>query len=461
MDAVKHFTEEFVGDLLDDLHSKGRNPGIVVGEYFDTNPNKLKTWVTNVKAKMDPGTKSAINVRAFDFDLRQALKDVCDNNLDTREVFISGMVDNAGSSGFDVITFVNNHDYRDPGQPVQNNTALAYAYILTNNKVGLPCVFYPEYFGEVVPNYPNINLQAKIDQLIGVHQDYILGSTSVDYLNRYGTPYTSNYISGSAGKALIYQLSGGIAGKEVIVAINFSNTTLKVDHGVNMTNLAQGDKLDDILGYSNFPYAVVSNTNQIYIELPPNSYSVWVKSESVLPAEFTGFNVRLDDKTAHLTWSTVDEQNVEKFTILRSVDGENFSVIGTLSANNRPSYYDWFDKNLTAGFTYYYRIETIDLDQSVSISPVRQVTVGKELKVLVYPNPVVDGFLYVQLQNYEDSEIKLQIAGADGMIKKQMTLSEITGTFNEAIHVEGLPSGIYVLNVSSSRINRNIRFMIK
>jgi len=462
MDAVKHFTEEFVGDLMDDLHSKGKNPGIVVGEYFDTNPNKLKDWVENVKLKMDPGTKSSINVRAFDFDLRQALKDVCDYGLDTREVYISGMVDASGATGFDAITFVNNHDYRDPGQPVQNNTALAYAYILTNNKIGLPCVFYPEYFGEVVPNYPNINLQAKIDELIQIHQDYIFGAPAIDYLNRYSTPYASNYISGTPGKSLIYQLSGGIAGKEVIVAINFSNSTLKVDHGVNMTNLVQGDKLDDILGYSNFPYAVVSGSNQIYIELPANSYSVWVKSDIVLPIEFGSFNVKLMGLNAQLNWNTLNEQNVKNFVIERSLDAENFVQIGSVNANNIPSSYQWVDKALLQSKTYYYRIKTIDFDETLIVSPIRQVYVEDVFRVEIFPNPVMDESLQIRIQTAGDTDAILQIISTEGIIKKEKLITNFEKEIIENINLEGFSSGIYMLKITTtSGYNKNIRFIIK
>ncbi len=39
MDAVKHFDPSFVSTLLNQLHASGIDPGIVVGEYFDTNPN--------------------------------------------------------------------------------------------------------------------------------------------------------------------------------------------------------------------------------------------------------------------------------------------------------------------------------------------------------------------------------------------------------------------------------------
>ncbi|MDV7399175.1 hypothetical protein RZS08_47635, partial [Arthrospira platensis SPKY1] len=94
-----------------------------------------------VYAAMTPGASSAIQVRAFDFELRQALKNACDNGLyDVRNIYTQGMVDRTGMNGANVVTFANNHDYRTVGEHILNRQMLAYAYILTNNRIGLPSV---------------------------------------------------------------------------------------------------------------------------------------------------------------------------------------------------------------------------------------------------------------------------------------------------------------------------------
>ena len=74
LDAVKHFPGWFVGDLLDDLHDNGMNPGMVVGENYDFTPAVLKGWLDDVMFNMDGDTKAAINVRVFDFALRNNLE---------------------------------------------------------------------------------------------------------------------------------------------------------------------------------------------------------------------------------------------------------------------------------------------------------------------------------------------------------------------------------------------------
>ncbi len=146
MDAVKHFPASFVGELLNYLHRKKITPGLVVGEYFDSNPFVLINWINDVKSKMNKVTLSSIHPRIFDFALRDALKNASDKfGYDARNIFTSSIADNGGS-GFNVVTFVNNHDFRDKGQPIEHDPILAYAYILTNNQLGIPTVYYPDYF---------------------------------------------------------------------------------------------------------------------------------------------------------------------------------------------------------------------------------------------------------------------------------------------------------------------------
>ena len=292
MDAVKDFNPQFVGQLLGSMYSAGMDPGLVVGEYWD-NEDNISGWINSVRSAMSPAANAAIQVRAFDFPLRFALKDACDlYGGDVRNVYNAGLVHHGnGISGSQVVTFINNHDLRDNGNlPVQNDPMLAYAYIFTDNSVGMPSVFYPDYFGTPVPFYPTVYLKPVIDSLIAIHKKYIFNSTRADYLNMERSSYLSaptQYESSGdgAGKmtTLIYQLSGGPSGKDIIVAINFAGVTLKVDHQINTHGggIAAGTRFYDLLKHSGFPYAVLSSQQTVYIELPPRSFSVWVNDNSL------------------------------------------------------------------------------------------------------------------------------------------------------------------------------------
>jgi hypothetical protein len=290
VDAVKNFAPLFAAQTINHLNALGYNPTMYVGEYYDYNPASLKGWVDNVKSSLTPAAQQSVNPRLFDFALQGALKEACDNNsYDVRNIYNNGMVDGAGASGFNVVSFVNNHDFRNTSQSCDVDPLLAYAYILTNNAVGLPCVYYPDYY------LNNGADKTGIDNLIDVHKKFIYNTAFREYLNRFNTPFVSNYIQSSGDNCLIYQLSGGgnsacITNRDVIVAINFGQTTLKVDQQINTGNPFHsnvGDTLRDILGNSNFPYALVNGNNQIYIELPPRSYSVWVNAPATVAPVIT------------------------------------------------------------------------------------------------------------------------------------------------------------------------------
>jgi len=281
LDAVKHFPANFLGGILNQMHASGYNPPIVVGEFFDFNPSVLNNWVNLVEGSMSSSAQAAINVRAFDFGLRGALKSASDAfGYDVRNVFNSGMVNGGGGSPFAAVTFANNHDFRAPGESIQNDPKLAYAYILTNNSIGVPCVYYPDYFGAVRPNAPTVNLENDIKKLMAIHDNFIVGSTTADYLSRFGTPYANSYTSGGANTTLFYQLGNNPAGVSVLVAINYSGSALRMNHNINTgIGVSTGDTLWAIGGTSNTAFARVNGSSSVFIDIPARSYAVFVNCD--------------------------------------------------------------------------------------------------------------------------------------------------------------------------------------
>lgn len=296
MDAVKHFPASFVGELLNDLHGAGINPPMVVGEHFTSDAGVLKGWIDGVYASMTPGASSAIQVRAFDFELRQGLKNACDNGLyDLRNLYNTGLVDGAGMSGANAVTFVNNHDYRTVGEHILNRQILAYAYVLTNNRIGLPSIFHPDYYGIDIygPTNPLAEQKAAIDELMAIHKAYIAGANFVDYLNRFDTPYQSDYQQSGAFDHLLYQIQGGVGGKDVIVVINFENQPLQFNHTINTANAPLGTTFTLIAGSAGVETPVVENNmfngtpNSLYFDIPAYSYAVFVQGDP-LPVDCEG-----------------------------------------------------------------------------------------------------------------------------------------------------------------------------
>ena len=320
MDAIKHFTPDFVGDMLNAMYADNKIPDLIVGEWYGADVNGQKNWLNAVNARMTVNARAAMSPKVFDFLVRDKLKAASDNNADPRDAF-GGNLSANGVSGFNIVPFLNNHDFRsnnpnDWDALVFNDAILGYAFLLTNNQLGVPTIFYPDYYGypqttsaviggqprkifvvgsdtlyydyfpQGKPAYKN-----QIDKLLKIAKNYINGSQGVDYLNNYGNtvPAPNNYIKGSANKSMIYQMSskGAQGGKEIIVAINYGTDSLKVDHkiadnrnGIQRRNLTYGiggTKFNDALKNSAFSQAVTDELGRIFIVLPPKSYSIWVQ----------------------------------------------------------------------------------------------------------------------------------------------------------------------------------------
>ena len=277
-DAVKHFDPAFLGGILNQMHSNGKDMGLVVGELFDYNPFVLKNWVNNVEGTMSSGALANTDIKVFDFGLRAALKEACDGfGYDARNIFNSGVAGSGAGSGFDAVTFVNNHDFRDPGTPVQNDPILAYAYILMNNRAGIPAVYYPDYYGVSRPNAPTINMKFDIDRLISAQQNFVAGATSVEYLNNFGSGYFSSYSSGAASNSVLLQTGNAPSGIGTLTAINFSGADLVLTQAVNTggMDMAVGDTLWLVAGNATGAYMVVNNSSRVSINIPSRSFAVW------------------------------------------------------------------------------------------------------------------------------------------------------------------------------------------
>lgn len=450
MDAVKHFDPQFVADLMNHLHSQGIDPGMVVGEYFDGNPNVLNGWVNDVLSGMNGGTQAAIDMRVFDFTLRNALKNACDQfGYDVRNVFNSGIVDGVGGSPFNVVTFVNNHDFRGGGEPLQNDPILPYAYLLTNNQIGLPCVFYPDYFGVSIPNAPTQTLQPEIDALIEAHRQYIYQSNSVDYLSRFGTPYSSIYSSGFDNTTLLYQLSGGIGGQEVVVAINFAGEPLVLDHEINMTNVAQGDAFFDVIGHSGVEYFTVDVNNRLRIELPARSYSVWVQGAVPLPAELLHFEAQPTEEAVVLRWEVAAEYGLSAYEVEVASDGKQFESLTNIPARGHSLTYQYLDPSALQRPISYYRLKMMDEDGQVNYSPVRVVEMESPIsQVQLLPNPT-KGNTHLVLDQDIQEPLQLTVYSSLGQLIYQRRLTaEEASTWS--IPTADWSPGLYWLQVRGS-----------
>ena len=193
----------------------------------------------------------------------------------------------------------------------------------------------------------------------------------------------------------------------------------------------------------------IKNRAAIYFDanLPvfTNTESTIVTSE-LLPVQLLSFTAKKEGTGNLLSWSTTQETNFSNFVIERSLNGREFSPIGSVRAGQ--SNYNFQDKTPVKGINYY-RLKMMDKDGKYAYSTVRSINNSRIFSVNVYPNPATN-ILQLQLDSEKKSDIQLQVVGMDGKLLQTQKLSITEGSSLRTLSINKIPKGHYSLNITTS-----------
>ena len=168
-----------------------------------------------------------------------------------------------------------------------------------------------------------------------------------------------------------------------------------------------------------------------------------------LPVELVSFTGSSVKTGILLEWSTASEIENDYFEILRSIDGENFEVIGEVDGNGNSTElieYEFLDRNPLGGANYY-RLRQVDFDGDFEFSPVIRVDVeaGANASVTLYPNPVGNQPFNLLLEGYQSEGINgiYILHSTDGRIIERDKID----SRNTELSLDGEPEGLYFLKV--------------
>lgn len=166
-----------------------------------------------------------------------------------------------------------------------------------------------------------------------------------------------------------------------------------------------------------------------------------------LPLTFKDFQAELQQCTAHLTFSTANENNNSFFRIEQSADAVNWHVVAIIySKGKNDNEYQFTDTKPASGKNYY-RIQQVDNNAVYTYS--KTITLNNtcdQAHVCVAPNPATDVLTLNMPEAMQQATISL--LNAAGQVVLQM------GGNNEGsqtISVSNLPPGIYMLQVTNGK----------
>ncbi|HEX5636167.1 MAG TPA: T9SS type A sorting domain-containing protein, partial [Gammaproteobacteria bacterium] len=183
---------------------------------------------------------------------------------------------------------------------------------------------------------------------------------------------------------------------------------------------------------------------------------------TVLPLTLLEFNGRLQNGNALLNWKTENELNTDQFLVERSIDGRNFTVVGTVDAKNQPGFnlYNHIDAgvNTLAASMVYYRLKQTDIDSRFTYSRIIALQLDKQNKLLLYPNPATDQ-LMITLSAERAEKVQVRIVDNAGRVLRQQQWNSIAGSVTMPLEVSSLAKGMYYLEVKGENTDQRKIFV--
>ena len=177
---------------------------------------------------------------------------------------------------------------------------------------------------------------------------------------------------------------------------------------------------------------------------------VFISTLMPLPVTFTSIKAFRKNDNINIDWKVEQEINVKQFEVEHAGDNTRFKTIFiTVPAEGSISK-DYFtlDTNPANGINYY-RVKAVDLDGKTTYTNVAKLFFEKDNHELsIFPNPVVDGVINLQLNNMPAGEYVARLKNNQGQTLLEKIIQHNERTKTEIITMDkNWSHAIYVLQI--------------
>ncbi|MFD1630419.1 hypothetical protein [Pseudopedobacter beijingensis] len=256
-------------------------------------------------------------------------------------------------------------------------------------------------------------------------------------------------------------LGGGVSSIVGKVLYETDGTTFKsielftIGSGTNITNDA--GRLVKIVDLAKFDETINATSSLLKNfkdeEIGGKKYFVrslaWAPVEnSTLPIKLESFKASQSTRGIELRWTTASEINNAYFEILKSIDGENFEVVGTVKGSGTTSAmhsYSFTDVNVSEGL-YYYQLRQVDIDgksETNSPIPVRFSVQTQDFKAWLAVNNQVN--IKLTAKKVQKTQVIVSDILGRILIKKEVYITEGPNQFTLDLSKHKSP---FIINIS-------------
>ncbi|MBL7731917.1 MAG: T9SS type A sorting domain-containing protein [Chitinophagaceae bacterium] len=167
----------------------------------------------------------------------------------------------------------------------------------------------------------------------------------------------------------------------------------------------------------------------------------------VLPVKLSSFNAVKSGSQTLVSWQTASEENLQSFAVERSLNGVDYSTIGTVipAGNSSTTRGYTFTDVAPANGKNYYRLRSVSANGSNDYSAVALVIFGKDNQLLLFPNPVKD-ILTIKNATAGGTVAVFDLNG------KQVLSQKIPASNSQpvTIRMNGFPAGMYMVQLTAN-----------
>ncbi len=181
-----------------------------------------------------------------------------------------------------------------------------------------------------------------------------------------------------------------------------------------------------------------------------------------VPLKLISFSGERKAGVTYLNWTTVDEQNVDRFEIQRSNNGTDFITIGNVAARNLSSIqtYSFNDPFALDGIVYY-RLRLVDVDAKFSYS-----------QVIIFSDKISDTKGFIVANPARQHITVFNKTGQPGMVEYNLITTSGQQVMQGNIYMNAnagalidlpghIPVGVYVLNLRKGTLKFSQKIIVE
>ena len=211
-----------------------------------------------------------------------------------------------------------------------------------------------------------------------------------------------------------------------------------------------------------FPFSIDSN---IPASIAPDRFSIVFKAGITLPVTLTNVKAYQKDDGIQVDWTAEAESNIDHYELEKSSNGQQFDKMSLLIAkgnNATTQHYSWLDENVNTGSNFY-RIKVIEKSGAIKYSNVVRVNIAEvNGNITVFPNPIKDNVIKVELKNMEKGRYTTILYNTLGQQLYSGTIEHTARSGTYTISLGRLISkGTYTLHISKGDRKMNERVIVE